>query len=147
MTSDVPKKVKKPRSTHLAPRERGPVRKEKRPALKDCGRDPITGKLIPHTRDERIAKSIGFYVSTGMTENDIAVMLNMRPGQLRKLYGFELKSGLDIANVEVAQSMHKAAKNGDVVAGKFWLKARAGWKDGESATPQASPLQIHIHDN
>jgi len=148
-----PKATAKPRpkSTHLKKstlekRARESVNTVKRPALVGIGRDPITGKNIPHTYDVRVAKSISFYVSTGLSENDISEMLNMRPGKLKQLYGQELANGLNVANTQVAKAMHTAAVEGDVVAGKFWLKSRAGWKDGESANTLQSPLQIHIHD-
>lgn len=127
--------------------KRPPVAKTQRPSTRNIGKDPITGKTIPHEYDARIAQTVGFYTATGLSDNEIAVLLNMRPGKLKQLYGHELETGLNKANVEVAQSMHRAAKEGDVVAGKFWLKARAGWKDGENVAPPASPLQIHIHDD
>lgn len=119
--------------------------RERRPPLSGVGKDPVTGKNIPHERNEKIAKKIGFYIAAGLTENDIAEMLDIRPGKLRECYGPELKHGLNQANVEVAAAMHAQATNGDVAAGKFWLKARAGWKDGEGAA-QTAPLAIHIHE-
>lgn len=136
--------VKKP-TTKKKVTKRAAVASVQKPSVKDIGRDPITGQTIPHVRDERIAQQVGFYASA-LSVNEIAVMLNMRPGKLKELYGHELETGLNKANVEVAQAMHKAATEGDVVAGKFWLKARAGWKDGESAQTNTSPLQIFIHD-
>ena len=114
--------------------------------MKDVGRDPATGKVIPHERNERLAKQVGMYVAAGMTENDIAEMLNIRPGLLRECYGKELKHGLNQMVVDVATAMKQQAVNGDVAAGKFLLKARAGWKDGEGAAVAVSPLAIHIHD-
>lgn len=119
--------------------------RERKPAMAGVGKDPATGRNIPHERDEKIAKRVGFYVAAGLTENDIAEMLNIRPGKLRECYGPEIKHGLNQANVEVAAAMHQQACNGDVAAGKFWLKARAGWKDGEGAA-QTSPLSIIIHE-
>lgn len=115
-------------------------------SMKDVGRDPETGKSIPHEYDERVAKRIEFYVGAGLDPDEIARMLDIRPGKLKDLYGRELEIGSNTTNMEVAQAMFDAAKSGDVSAGRFWLKARAGWKDGESATPLTSPLQIHIHD-
>jgi len=137
--------VAKPKTAEKAPK-RGAVRDERRPSMKDVGRDPATGRSLPHERDERLAKRVAFHVAAGMSKNDIAEMLNIRPGKLEECYGHELKHGLNMANAQVAQAMHKAATEGDVTAGKFWLKARAGWKDGESAQQSASPLQIHIHE-
>lgn len=113
--------------------------------MRGIGKDPGTGKNIPHERNEKIAKQVGFYVAAGLTPNDIAEMLNIRPGKLKQCYEAELKHGLNQANVQVAAAMHTQALEGDVAAGKFWLKARAGWKDGEGAA-QTAPLAIHIHE-
>lgn len=120
------------------------VKKRRRKPLSGVGRDPETGKNIPHERDEKVAKLVSEFVGNGADLNDIAHTLNLRPGVIKKHYAFELQTGVFRANMEVASAM-KAMAQTDPVAGKFWLKARAGWKDGESAGQQTSPLQITIH--
>lgn len=135
----------KPTKAKAKTPKREAVSKVHKPSMKNVGRDPSTGKVIPHERDERVAKQVGFHVAAGISENDIAEMLNIRPGKLKECYGHELKHGLSTMVVEVAGAMKTAALKGDTTAGKFLLKARAGWKDGESAT-QASVFNVHIHD-
>lgn len=130
----------------LEAEKRQKFNKSSKESMKDVGRDPVTGNTIPHVYDERVATQVGFYVSAGMDPDEIARMLNIRPGKLKQLYGRELETGVNVANMKVAKAMHEAACAGDVSAGRFWLKARAGWKDGESAQQTTSPLQIHIHD-
>jgi hypothetical protein len=120
--------------------------KVKKPAMKDVGRDPETGYVIQHERSDKVAALVSFQTAAGLSLNDIAVMLDIRPGKLKEIYGKELECGLNTANVQVAKAMYDQATQGDVTAGKFWLKARAGWKDGESSGAQASPLSIHIHE-
>jgi len=132
----------KPRAAKSVPE----VKKVRRASMKDVGKDPETGKVIPHERNELLAKRVAFHVAAGMGPDEICEMLNIRPGQLKECYGNELKHGLNKANVSVAKAVYDSAIAGDTTAGKFWLKARAGWKDGEGAQGSVSPLQIHIHD-
>lgn len=134
------------KSKSSKPPKREAISKTHKPSMKAVGRDPATGKVIPHVRDERLAKRVAFHVAAGISSNDIAEMLNIRPGLLKECYAKELKHGLNQMVVEVAGAMKNAALAGDTTAGKFLLKARAGWKDGESAQQSASPLQIHIHE-
>lgn len=140
MSADQPKK-KAPKSKKI---DRPAVGGVKRPSMKDVGRNP-DGTSKQHVYDARIAQRVAFYVASGVTENEIAELLDIRPGKLRKLYERELKHGGTEENVKVAKAISEAAQNGDMVAAKFWMKARAGWKDGEGAQMQ-SPLAIHIHE-
>ena len=62
------------------------------------------------------------------------------PKTLRKYFRNELDQGASEANMTVAQAMYKNAKDGNVKAGMFWLKCRAGWRerpdfDGPAAAP------------
>lgn len=133
-------KSKKPKSKIARP----PVGAVRRPSMKDVGRNE-DGTVKQHAYDARIAQRIAFYVASGVTENEICELLDMRPGKLHELYERELKHGGTEENVKVAKAISRAAQNGDMVAAKFWMKARAGWKDGEGAQTQ-SPLAIHIHE-
>lgn len=115
------------------------------PPMKNVGKD-ADGKVIPHHRSEEIAQVVANYVARGATENFICAMLNIRPGLLRQCYGAELEHGAEMANMQVAGAAFKMATSGESEAmTKFWLKARAGWKDGEQAQ-QATMFNIHIHD-
>lgn len=123
-----------------------PAEFEHAPSLKWVGRDPKTGKVIPHkARNEKIAQQVAQYTANGLGENEIAALLNLRPGHLRQFYYRELHNGLTGANMQVATGAFKRAKK-EQRAAEFWLQARAGWrtKDEKNVT-DVSPLQIFIH--
>jgi hypothetical protein len=65
----------------------------------------------------------------GIPETDIAQVLKVDPKTLRKHYQEELESGHIKANAQVAGFLFASAKNGNVAAQIFWLKARARWKE------------------
>ena len=48
---------------------------------------------------------------------------------LRRHFRKEIDSGGAEANYRVAQSLYRLARNGNVPAGIFWLKCRAGWRE------------------
>lgn len=113
-------------------------------SLKNVGKDK-EGKTIPHVRTEKIAALISHMVACGASENDISLYLNIRPGQLRQHYEYELNNGAFAHNMEVAGAILQNAKEGNLNAGIFWTKARMGWDDKSQEKITASPLQINIH--
>jgi len=80
------------------------------------------------------------YAACGIPHEQIARQMGIRsPKTLRKYFRKELDSGVTEANYLVAKSMHEKARSGDVSAGKFWLKTRAGWREyPTNAGPLAS---------
>ncbi len=83
----------------------------------------------------------------GVLETDIARTLGesgIDPKTLRKHFRRELDIGGTKANVNVAQSLYRAATSGQHPgAAMFWLKCRAGWREtsilrhtGLAATPR-----------
>jgi hypothetical protein len=69
----------------------------------------------------------------GVSADDIARTLNISMPTLRLYFEAELYQGGIDANAKVAQSLFRMATDAskpNVVAAIFWLKARAGWRDG-----------------
>lgn len=97
----------------------------------DAGRDPLTGKVVPHTRSDRVAGQVEAMAALGFTVEDIAVALDLRPGQIKMYYERELAAAAVKANMQVAKAFFDAAKSGtNWQASLSWLRNRAGWKDG-----------------
>lgn len=115
-----------------------------RPSTADAGKDPLTGEIVPHERDDKIAGQVEAMAAFGFTSDEIAVALNLRPGQVRHYYAKELEVAPVKANMQVAKAFYDVAKSGkNWQASLSWLKARAGWADNEQQPGAA--MQIHIH--
>lgn len=114
-------------------------------SLMNVGKDPRTGKVIPHRRTEKIAAIVKRHAIAGTDENTICLLLNIRPGQLRQYYGHELDTAVAQTNADVAQAIVRQAKKGHPILSRFYAKARMGWRDGEQSNIPVSPLNIHIH--
>jgi hypothetical protein len=119
----------------------------RRHSLKNVGRD-ADGKTIKYHYSEETAQLVAQWAASGADENYICFMLNMRPGTLKELYGEILEHASTGANMQVAGALFRdALQQNRFQEKKFWLKARAGWKDGENAAAVAvTPLQIVIHE-
>lgn len=114
-------------------------------SLKMVGRDPKTGKVIPHHRSEKLAIQIKRWVAGGFNENDIALRVNIRPGLIRKHYHKELQTGRTEIHMDVHDHLLQRVKKSDRIA-VFYAKSQMGYRDGESAQQQAGILSIHIHE-
>lgn len=78
--------------------------------------------------------------SYGVTQDDIAAVLEISDVTLRKYYSRELKIAAAIANSTVAQhlfTMATAKENtsAKASAAKFWLECRAGWRRASADVP------------
>ena len=77
----------------------------------------------------------------GLPQEQIALLLEVDPKTLRKLFGDDLDRGMAEANVKVGQSLFNMATSGNnVTAAIFWMKARAGWREKHEITVSANPL-------
>ena len=68
----------------------------------------------------------------GISDADIAAILDIGPKLLRKLYEEELELGETRASTRVAESLFRTAVRGGregTTAAIFWLKTRAGWTE------------------
>jgi hypothetical protein len=79
----------------------------------------------------------------GIGQEEIATVIGLRSVKtLRRHFRQELDRGAIGANAQVAQTLYKMATSGNSPAATiFWLKARAGWRDGQEfdQRPQAAP--------
>ena len=114
-------------------------------SVKNAGLDPVTGKVIPHKPTSRVRALVSRMVATGLDENEIAVTLNIRPGQLRQHYGRELAYGKAEIDAAVGGAIINRAVKGDPRMAIFYAKAKMGWRDGDSKPVDVSPLNLHIH--
>jgi hypothetical protein len=128
------------------PRRVSDLNRFRAPPMKGVGLDK-DGKVIPHHRSEEIAQIVLYYVGMGASENFICAHLNIRPGLLRQHYSNELTHGAERANVEVAGAAFRMATNEeDAAMTKFWLKAKAKWRDGDNSDDKNNSLfNINIH--
>lgn len=69
----------------------------------------------------------------GISQDDIATVLDIDPQTLREEFRAELDSGAIKATAQVAQSLFRLATEGNVTAAIFWMKARAGWREKQDA--------------
>lgn len=68
----------------------------------------------------------------GITHEGISAVIGITPPTLRKYFRHELNVGEHEANAQVAASLFRQATHPikpNVVAGIFWMKVRAGWRD------------------
>jgi hypothetical protein len=86
----------------------------------------------------------------GTTQDDISKIIGCDPKTLRKYFPDELGRGMAEATAEIAGFLFAAAKEGNVAAQIFWMKAKARWRERESSedpspnTDAASTSQIVV---
>ena len=129
----------KPRATR-----RRAAGKPERPSAVSAGRDPQTGVTIPHQRNEIAAARVKELAGLGLSDEEIAVAIDVRPGQLRMHYLRELKAGAAEATILVATTAFRdATTGGDKLqrATQFWLQCRAKWVPTQGVSgPGGKPL-------
>ena len=115
---------------------------KREPLLKRVGRP----QYKPTDHDRKVVRSM---VRAGVTQAEIANVLNMSPVTLEKHFRRELDTASAEANQEVANALFLKATTGDdassVTAAIFWLKCRAGWKDvskHEVSGPNDGPIVL-----
>lgn len=112
----------------------------------DAGKDPLTGEIVPHDRDEKTAGQVEAMTACGFSVEEIAVALNLRPGQIKRHYERELETSAIRANLEVARAVYEMAKSGEnLSASQFWLRNRAGWREADASQVSGQAISIHVH--
>jgi len=83
----------------------------------------------------------------GHRQEDISIVLGISDRTLRKHFRKELDRGTIDATTQVAASLFKQAREGNVTAAIFWLKCRARWKERpDFHAPANTPrFEVHIH--
>lgn len=70
-------------------------------------------------------------VAGGTPKTIIAKALGIGMKTLQRHYADELETGLELANAKVVRRLFRLIEQGSTPATIFWLKTRAGWKEGQ----------------
>ena len=93
---------------------------------------------------ERVRRLAG----VGVPQDDIAAILDCDAKTLRKYFRIELNRGVAEANAAAASYLFAKVKEGNVTAQIFWMKTRAGWREGrapEDPVPDAEAgSNLHV---
>lgn len=65
----------------------------------------------------------------GANTEQIAKVFGLSAAWVRKYFRYEIDAANTIANGKVANALYKNALSGDTQAQKFWLKAKANWRE------------------
>lgn len=99
--------------------------------LKAKGIDPVPTKNSPGFNPSVAqARQVSVMACLGLDSKDIALVLNIEHKMLKLYYERELRVTMNIANAMVARQalqMALSGRNPDMT--KFWLKAKAGWRE------------------
>jgi hypothetical protein len=93
-------------------------------------------KAFPAT--DAMRERVRSLAGRGVTQNDIAAIIDCDEKTLRKHFRGELDRGMAEATAEIAGCLFDAGKGGNVTAQIFWLKTRGRWrefKEPENPTP------------
>ena len=71
-------------------------------------------------------------VAGGTPKTIVAKALGIGMKTLQRHYNEELESGLELANAKVVRRLFRLIEQGSTPATIFWLKTRAGWKEGQT---------------
>lgn len=88
--------------------------------------------------------------SLGLTQEQIAHNIDLAASTFQKKLNELpelsecLKKGRDKGIAFVASRLMEAVKTGNMTAMIFYLKARAGWRENDTATISVQPLQISV---
>jgi hypothetical protein len=95
--------------------------------------------------DEATREKVRHLAGLGVPQDDIAIIIGCAPKTLRKRFRDELDRGAAEANAMISGYLFAAAKAGNTTAQIFWLKTRAGWKEGGSAASTVQDAGPHPH--
>jgi hypothetical protein len=79
------------------------------------------------------ARQVAVMACLGLDSKDIALVMNIEHKMLKLYYDKELRVTMNLANAMVARvalQLAMSGRNSDMT--KFWLKAKAGWKETSS---------------
>ena len=115
-----------------------------RPSARWSGRQADGKTVRPHIPNQITALRVETLASVGFSDEEIAVALDMRPGQVRQYYGKVADSAIAHTNFQVAFRAQQNALLGGSADVAFWLRHRAGWKDKtglEHSGPDGQPIR------
>lgn len=84
-----------------------------------------------HTTTDDNRHLVEVLVAGGTPKRTIARSMGIGMNTLRRYYKDELETGLELANAKVVRRLFRLIEQGSTPATIFWLKTRAGWKEGQ----------------
>ncbi|WP_431300636.1 hypothetical protein [Tabrizicola sp. BL-A-41-H6] len=87
--------------------------------------------MTQHLPTDELRHMVEVLVAGGTPNRTIAKALDIGMNTLRRHYSNELDHGLATANAKVVRRLFRLIEQGSTPATIFWLKARAGWKEGQ----------------
>jgi transposase len=97
--------------------------------------------MTPHLPTDELRHMVEVLVAGGTPNRTIAKALNIGMNTLRRHYSKELEGGLEMANAKVVRRLFRLIEQGSTPATIFWLKARAGWKEGQIIEVERKPQE------
>src|SRR5688572_9436826 len=94
--------------------------------------------IMTHLANDIARATVAKHASHGVPHTEIAKLLAIAPGTLRKHYAPELERGEAEASAAIVGKLFECAIGGNVTALIFWTKTRLGWKESREA--EALPL-------
>lgn len=95
--------------------------------------------------DPVMARRVEAMAGYGIPAEDIATVMRIDVGTLRRTYQTELAGAAIKANARVAESLFRKA-TGDgregVIAAIFWMKTRAGWRESIDHRIEGAPTFV-----
>lgn len=85
----------------------------------------------PYEPSEQSRKQVETMAGLGVSNQDIATILDIDETTLYKYYKRELDTSAIAANARVAQAAYHKAMSGDPQMLKYWLNCRARWSEKE----------------
>lgn len=89
-------------------------------------------KFPPHEPTDELRKKVKMLAAVGMTQDEIAIIIDTSEPKLKKLYAPQLRAGMLEADAEVAQNLYRMATGTGPEAGRtaiFWMKVRRRWHE------------------
>jgi|HubBroStandDraft_1064217.scaffolds.fasta_scaffold18845_2 hypothetical protein len=83
-------------------------------------------------------------VACGVPRKQVAQYIGVDLKTLSKHFTREIREAARVANAKVATVLYQKALGGDTVSMLFWLKCRAGWREGsrlELTGPDGKPIE------
>src|SRR6516164_2916608 len=109
----------------------------------------------PFVVNDAIHEKVRHLAGLGVSQDDIARIVQCSPKTLRKRCRDDLDCGAAEANAIVSGCLFAAAKGGNIAAQIFWLKSRARWRERDASDHRAadgdadanSPVVLVLPDN
>jgi hypothetical protein len=90
--------------------------------------------------NEAMREKVRYLAGLGVSQDDIAKIIDCAPKTLRKRFRDELDLGMAEGIATIAGCLFLAAKSGNVTAQIFLMKTRAHWRERASPSPVPSSV-------